>query len=167
MESQEQARKFFCTCCDTEVRRGDDFCPACEKKELSKIGGWLYIPLLGLPVTAVMIVISLMRVQELLFIGLRWPIFWFELFALIAHLGLTGYTAWLFLRKKRQLRWAYIILIAYSLVFSILDALMAYYFYGFKVSSDVMIGIFRHLVSAAIWIPYFLVSTRVKLTFVN
>ncbi|CAM3264046.1 hypothetical protein SB6411_04334 [Klebsiella spallanzanii] len=167
MESQEQARKFFCICCDTEVRRGDDFCPACEKRELGKIGGWLYIPLLGLLISVAMTILNLMTALELVFAGISWTILWFELFAMIVLLGLLGYTAWLFLRKKRQLRWVYIILIAYSLVFSILDAFLVNYLYGVAVPSDAMIRIFRNLVTAAVWIPYFLVSVRVKLTFVR
>ncbi|MEZ7217255.1 DUF2569 family protein [Klebsiella spallanzanii] len=72
-----------------------------------------------------------------------------------------------FFTQKKQLRWVYIILIAYSLVFSILDAFLVNYLYGVAVPSDAMIRIFRNLVTAAVWIPYFLVSVRVKLTFVR
>ncbi|HHQ4304972.1 TPA: DUF2569 family protein [Serratia fonticola] len=44
---------------------------------------------------------------------------------------------------------------------------ISHYQYGVEVDSDMLTSMARTLIGACIWIPYFLVSVRVKRTFVR
>ena len=59
MDTQEEIRKHICIQCDNEALKGSDFCEACETKEFKKIGGWLYLPALGLLVALVLSIFAI------------------------------------------------------------------------------------------------------------
>lgn len=59
MDTQEEIRKHICIQCDNEALKGSDYCEACEAKEFKKIGGWLYLPALGLLVALVLSIFAI------------------------------------------------------------------------------------------------------------
>jgi Protein of unknown function (DUF2569) len=156
-----------------------------EQKLLKGIGGWLILPLLGLILSPL---IKIYMIYE----GL-WPIFspdywedltspsselyhplWSRLLIFevagnltIFLLGLAALVS--FLKKSRKAPRFVIMWLLLSLVFVAADTYFrgnipgAVQEYDNILSSDLL----RAGIPAAIWIPYFLISKRVKATFVN
>jgi heme A synthase len=173
MDEQVEVRKHICIQCDKEALKDSDSCEACETKEFQKIGGWLYLPALGLLVTLVLSMLAINNTtRALLQFGSNFSTkgLWvvnFELLGFIAQFLLTVYVGSLFLRKKRQLPKAYIAFLLYGLVFVGVDLSLAHALMGIPLSYDSMHSVIRTIFACCIWIPYFRVSERVKRTFVN
>ncbi|TGB85767.1 hypothetical protein CRG95_08255 [Escherichia sp. E4208] len=72
-----------------------------------------------------------------------------------------------FFKKKRQLPYYYIALLLSLFVFNIADIWGAVQFLHATIDLSDAWGVLRDIIHMAIWIPYFRVSKRVKLTFVN
>lgn len=81
---------------------------------------------------------------------------------------LVIYAASLFLRKKRELPPAYILLRANSIAVMLIDrAITLYLFAPLALNFAIIMPVVRYLIYACIWIPYFHCSVRVKKTFVG
>jgi hypothetical protein len=173
MENPIEVRKNICIQCDNEALKDSDYCEACETKEFRKIGGWLYLPAIGLLVTLVLSILSINNTtRALLLFGSNFPgkglwVVTFELLGFIGQFLLTVYVGSLFLRKKRQLPKAYIIFLLYGVVFVGVDLWLANALMGIPLGYDSVRSVIRTLFACCIWIPYFRVSERVKRTFVN
>ncbi|MCT8348183.1 DUF2569 domain-containing protein [Photorhabdus temperata] len=59
------------------------------------------------------------------------------------------------------------ILLVFTLLFVIADLMLGYYIYGIKLDYNNLSLLFRNVFCACIWIPYFIVSIRVKRTFIR
>lgn len=158
-----------CASCGKKVLPPDRYCKICEDKKYTGIGGWLYLPALtlifgigGQLVELVTMVTAYLHIEQE-----------YKAFAFIEAGGsiflwlLTVYTAVLFFRKRRQLPNYYVALILLTTILYAVDYWIAAHFYGLGLDTEDI----KTLVSCAgqivIWIPYFRVSKRVKLTFVN
>ena len=155
------------------------------QKSSKGIGGWLILPLLGL-------ILSPLRLVYMIYEDL-WPIFspdyWEELtspdspfyhelwksvliFEVAGNLAvfLLGLLALIsFLRKSRKApRWI-ILWFLLAFVFVAADTYFRTYIPGAAEQLDTIpvSELWRTGITAAIWIPYFLVSKRVTATFVN
>jgi hypothetical protein len=156
-----------------------------EQKSPKGIGGWLILPLLGLILSPL---IKIYMIYEDL-----WPIFssdyWEDLTSptselyhplwtrvliyevagnlTIFLLGLAALVS--FLKKSRKAPRLVIMWLLLALVFVAAD----YYFRGYipgavqEYDNILSSELLRAGIPAAIWIPYFLISKRVKATFVN
>jgi Protein of unknown function (DUF2569) len=156
-----------------------------EQKSLKGIGGWLILPLLGLIMSPLIMAFSIYEDLSPVFSsdywedltsptsGLYHPL-WERvlIFEAAGHLTifLLGLAALVsFLRKSRKAPRLVIMWLLLTLVFVAADS----YFRGYipggveEFDSSFLPGIWRAGIPAAIWIPYFLVSKRVKATFVN
>jgi hypothetical protein len=91
----------------------------------------------------------------------------FELVCYIALFAYTLFVSSLFFRKKRQLPRHYIAFLLAWVVFYGADLLLAHQLANFPFVYDTVKAVVRNVISAAIWVPYFLVSDRVKRTFVR
>ena len=80
---------------------------------------------------------------------------------------LASYTTFLFFKKKRQFPLYYIALLLALFAFNVADIWCAVQFYHAKIDLEDAWGVLRNIIHLAIWIPYFRLSKRVKLTFVN
>lgn len=156
-----------------------------EQKLRKGIGGWLILPLLGL-------IISPLRLIYMVYADL-WPIFspdyweeltspdslsyhplWFSVLVfevagnvIILLLGLAALLS--FLRKSRRTPRMVVIFLFLALVFAATDAYFKSFIPGAAERLDInqSSDLWRTGITAAIWIPYFLISTRVKATFLN
>jgi VanZ family protein len=156
-----------------------------EQKLLKGIGGWLILPLLGLILSPL---IKIYMIYEDL-----WPIFspdyWDDLTSptselyhplwsrvlifevagnvTIFLLGLAALVS--FLKKSRKAPRLVIMWLLLALVFVAADSYFRGYIPGAVQEYDNILSseLLRAGIPAAIWIPYFLISKRVKATFVN
>lgn len=170
----EKESMVKCMECENEVIRGSDYCDQCEQKMFKKIGGWLWLPALGLVASLISYVVSFLKTLKILFDGSSSLLptnvvlsIWFELFSFAALFLLTIYVSSLFIRKKCALpRW-YIALIIIPILYSVVDLIIAAHVLKMKIDYDDARTLVRSIVSACIWIPYFLISVRVKRTFIH
>lgn len=148
----------------------------------SGLGGWLILPAIGLVLTP-------FRMGFQFFTDLR-PVFdadvWrqlndasraghqpmlptviiAEMVANVAVFAFTLVLIWFFFRKSRRAPRLFIIWLILLAVVQVVDTALISSL-GLRVDGESMRDVVRSLVAAAIWIPYFLVSKRVKNTFVE
>ncbi|WP_342322457.1 DUF2569 domain-containing protein [Kosakonia sp. BYX6] len=162
-----------CIQCDNDALKGSDFCAACEEREFKKIRGWLYLPALGLVLTilanmmAVNFSVRLLMEHYDVISNTRKAIVLFELFAFIGMFVYAIFVSSLFFRKKRQLPRHYMVLVATGTAFVAIDLLLGHQYLDVPYVYDTVKPLVRNVLSACIWIPYFIVSERVKRTFVR
>lgn len=156
-----------------------------EEKNLEGLGGWLILVGLGIVVAPLRIIGVLFPTYAEMFANGSWaalttpgteayhplwaPILYAEM-AINVGLILTWlFIAFLFLLKKRVFPKWYIGILLFTLVFIVLDALALKAVLPlepvFDTSTITELG--RSLVAVLVWVPYMLVSKRVKATFVK
>jgi len=147
------------------------------------IGGWLILVVIGLVLTPFRVGYFLLTTHWPIFRDGAWPILttpgteayhplWGPLivFEIVGNLGCIALAViglWLLLRKSRHAPRAVTGLLAWAALFGVID-----YFAGDLIPAvaaepdpNDLGQLARTLVSAAIWIPYFRLSRRVKATF--
>lgn len=134
------------------------------------IGGWLILPAIGLvlgPIISVIALIASLGIYSDVVRAGYGGIYIFELLVTIGLLGFMLYAATLFFKKKNKAPSIIITLLILSLVSSC--ALLAIELGVGAESFAIENGkqLVREIIGAAIWIPYFRSSVRVKATFVN
>jgi hypothetical protein len=141
-----------------------------QEQQLTGIGGWLILPIIGLSVSILGSIIAIFAVVILMlgfeeFLDSYTSLLQFEA-AVNVLIGIGSIVALILLCMKKKILPGFMIgLILLTLVFVLFDAILAYS-NGMDISSMIF-GIVRSFLVAAIWIPYFLVSKRVKNTFIN
>lgn len=149
------------------------------------LGGWLIIPLIGLIIAPIRILLSLFQEYLPIFQNGSWDILidptsdyyhplWGPLVVseMVINIGFAifcGYLIYLFFAKHRLFPKLYIIYLSTNLVFIISDTYLASLIPGVvdQRNSGIDRELIRTITTAAIWIPYFLTSKRVKNTFVE
>lgn len=146
------------------------------------LGGWLILPMIGL-------VLSPFRMGIQFFNDL-WPVFdaavWRQLndaslpghrpmlptlivVEVIVNIAMFAFTValiWFFFNKSRRTPRLYVVWLAVLVVIQVIDSALVSSL-GMPVDGDSMRDLIRSGITAAIWIPYFLTSKRVKNTFVE
>lgn len=150
------------------------------------IGGWLILPLLGLVGSLISLGSALATVYLPLFAaGGGWwvvvdksdasyhpwwaPLILFEIATNVAFVGLIVVLLYLVFRKSRRFPRLMIGYLISSFVVALVDLGWAEQIPALAAepNADSIAGIVRGVVGAMIWVPYFLVSQRVKNTFVE
>ena len=138
--------------------------------KLVGIGGWLILPAIGLVLGSIIGVVALIAAFALFpdvsragYAG----IYTFELVVQVWLLGYLLYVATLFFRKKKNAPSAII-----KYLFVSLGALVVLFVIEIGSGAEEFAmetgkQLFRNVIAAAIWIPYFRESKRVKATFVK
>lgn len=149
------------------------------------IGGWLILVVIGLVVTPIRLVLFLMTNYVPIFRDGAWgqlttpgtpayhalwaPVITFEIAGNMLIIVLALVTLFCLIRKSRKTPKMAIVLYSWAAVFVVIDFFTANLIPTVAAQSDPdsVKDLVRSLIAAAIWIPYFLVSKRVKATFVN
>ena len=159
--------------------------PTVSEIEPVGISGWLLLPALAMIISPFRIAFEFYQT----FVPLFQPSVWFAMLStkstfynpalallltweIVANLLMLAFTIWLaylFFKKQKGVAKLYIIWLAFGCVLQLADL-----FFGSLVTivadqqnGDSYKELFKSIVAAAIWIPYFLKSKRVKNTFVN
>lgn len=149
--------------------------------ELTGIGGWLILPMLGIVLSLIILPFAiygqniqvieywdeLTNSQSDAFIPLFKELIYFEMLGNVILYALLMLLGYVFFTKKKLTVKIYIFFQLFSLVLTIADIILASVLLDLDVESSDIWDILRALIGCAIWIPYFLVSKRVKNTFVN
>ena len=178
----ERCGRFFCVRCFPDiVTQARGRCLPCQEREAREatghksIGGWLVLVALGLVLTPIQLVAGISQdvttlQKDNLVEGAR-PIIAVELLATVGMLGVTLWAANSFFRRKRDAPRMMIILYALALASGVLEIALRQAILGLSegrtsADAETLLDLVAPLIRAAIWIPYFLSSKRVKETFV-
>lgn len=143
-------------------------------------GGWLIIPIIGIYITPISIIIQIFRVG--FFSRLVWDNFMaqsdsigtflmgsFFYFELIFNLSLIIFSVFLIIlqiKRRASFPTFYIWFRLVSIIGLLFDTALSIKVLNVKTTDDFS-TVIREFVGVAIWVPYFLMSTRVKDTFVT
>ncbi|EJQ0143150.1 DUF2569 domain-containing protein [Escherichia coli] len=162
--------KATCKSCGVSVLPPDDYCKSCTDKKLTGIGGWLYFPAIGLVLGIIANIYSTVRTWKLAQVIQEEPlrtVLFLETAGFAILFLLVSYTTYLFFKKKRQLPQYYIALLLALFAFNVADIWGTVTLIGVSVDLKDAWELLKSIIHLAIWIPYFRLSKRVKLTFVN
>lgn len=128
------------------------------------IGGLLILPAIGLPLAIVILVLEtidgcLLDKRGNASLSMYW---YLSIVMLVACL----YAAQLFFYKKQSAVWAMILIAAWNILVNFAKVELSVKIWGEPNPQNLKLA-FIACIQAAIWIPYFLISKRVKNTFVN
>jgi magnesium-transporting ATPase (P-type) len=156
-----------------------------QEKKIEGLGGWLILVGLGIIFSPIKIIAFIFPIYSEIFKNGSWQIlttpgteaynvFWAPV--LLAEIGINIilvvtwiYIAYLFFSKKKLFPKMYIGIMIFTLVFIILDAL------AIKIvmpneplfDADTLKELFQSIIAISIWVPYMLISKRVKATFIK
>ncbi|WP_369309546.1 DUF2569 family protein [Providencia rettgeri] len=145
------------------------------------LGGWLMWPIIGLFYMLYKMVT--MMIQEISQVETVWPLatnvasdFYVPGFSTAYYLLQTSYGVlialllWTFIaaikRKKRTKWWFIITMLSYTLMVFVARFVFPYVF-GMEINYSNIITVINGSFYCVLWIPYFLVSSRVKNTFIG
>lgn len=161
----------FCDHCGKNMKFADynqKSMPSHEEMRLTGIGGWLILPIIGLSLSVLVSFLAsfaafalsngVVEVPDYYIPILNFEVVVNFLIAIACIIALV-----LLIKKKMSFPKVVIGIYVASCLFVIIDAMWASSI-GLDMS-DMMSGIVRTILTACIWIPYFLVSKRVKYTF--
>jgi hypothetical protein len=164
--------EWGCTKCGVEISQDREFCDECEAKQFRKIGGFLYLPLIGLVVGAASYLFALTDALKVISVN-YWHInteakvfFIISIAIYIVQLLFSILVISFFLKKKKSLPKLYILFLISTVSTMTFNAYMLYVLIpDVNIGYNELVPIFRNVISALIWIPYFITSVRVKRTF--
>lgn len=169
--------KWSCIKCDKETSQNREYCDDCEAKQFRKIGGFLYLPLIGLFIGAFGWAMLLTEAINTVFIIdlssiYRTEIFGYLCFEFVFQLLFLLFSIYLisiFFRRKKTLPKLYIYFSLSVLIYMLLDLCFGINVFPdlVRLEYDTVKHVIRSLISALIWIPYFITSVRVKKTFIH
>ncbi|HEY9098724.1 MAG TPA: DUF2569 domain-containing protein [Thiobacillus sp.] len=156
-----------------------------EEKKLEGLGGWLILVALGIIISPLRIVGELFPIYADMFSNGAWAALttpgteaydplWSPILSaeMVINGGLVlawGFIAFLFVTKKRVFPKWYIGILLFTLVFIVIDALVIQAVLPNEpvFNADTTKEVGRTVFAVLIWVPYMLISKRVKATFVN
>lgn len=156
-----------------------------EENNLEGISGWLILVAIGIVATPIRIIMLMMATYPQIFSTGIWealttqgsaayhplwaPILIGEILVNSGMLLVWLYMAYLFFSRKAVFSKWYIGLAFFSLIFIVIDAFAVKIVFPSEpvFDPDTLKELVRSLFMVVVWVPYMLVSKRVKATFIN
>lgn len=156
-----------------------------EEKDLEGLGGWLIVVGLGIIVSPLRILVQVFPTYSEMLSGESWAALttpgtetynplWAPI--LIGEMAVNGalvltwiFIAFLFFSKRKAFPKWHVGIMLFTLIFILIDALAIKSVLPDQPTFDAETAkeLGRSLIATAIWVPYMLISKRVKATFVN
>ncbi|HAT1514851.1 DUF2569 domain-containing protein [Morganella morganii] len=166
--------KWVCIQCgEKEIPQYAEYCDECAEKQMSRIGGWLWLPLITLFLSLAGGAYTLSRWYDLY----QWHAGFIPdrvLLVMSVNIVLTILTMLLilttlyyFFRRSRYLPTLYIAFILFAIASEAIQEMVRVNLMDVRVDFDLYYPLIRLVIYAIIWISYFLVSERVKRTFIH
>lgn len=155
---------------NTEDERQPVIISATEQNQYQNIAGWLVVPGLTLLASAIGSLVVLFTNVAFALSPASSTVVAFAAFDAVGAVltcALVIYTTVLFFRKKRQLPGYYTMMVLFITAFYIIDDWIGSHFYDLGLDTDDMKGYVSCAFQILVWLPYFRISKRVRLTFVN
>lgn len=166
--------EWGCIKCGESIPQEREFCDACEEKHFRKIGGFLFLPLVGIIVTAASCIFAMTQAFRVLVVNyghINSHAKLFFILSLVIYLAQFLFSVTVlsfFLKKKKALPRLYIVFLLTLIATMAFNVFLLYRLIpGVNIGYDELVPVFRNGITALIWIPYFMVSTRVKRTFIR
>lgn len=175
---------LICPKCGTENKNDAAFCSSCGEvldkerdfKKYDSIGGWLILLAIGLVFLPLRIISEIANVNKVL--ENRELLSAFPKLETYLHnstivnyllLAFSIYILYVFFKKQALFPKLFIGYLVLGIVTTVVDASIASSIFGkeIDISVDILKEIFTSILGAAIWIPYMLMSKRVKGTFIQ
>ncbi|WP_273745949.1 DUF2569 domain-containing protein [Morganella morganii] len=167
-------KKWVCIQCgEKEIPQYAEYCEECEEKRMSRIGGWLWLPLITLFLSLGAGGYTLSEWYGLYqknagFIpGPVLQVMYINIAFVILTMLLVLTTLYYFFRRSRYLPKLYITFILFAIASEAIQEIVLVNLLSVRVDFDLYYPLIRLLIYAIIWISYFLVSERVKRTFIH
>lgn len=156
-----------------------------SEQELKGVGGWLILVVIGLVITPFRVVYILMDSYWPIFRDGTWsfltapdsdayhslwgPLILFEIVGNLGAMILALVTLWFVFKKSKFVPKLAITWLGWNVGFVVIDFFIAPLIpvVAAQANTEIVRELVRSVVSAGIWIPYFLVSKRVRVTFVE
>ncbi len=157
-----------------------------DQNKLKGLGGWLILPALGLIITPFRMGLQFYRDMLPTLTPKIWnaltnsssatyhplwgPLIVFEIIANLALFFYTLWLLWLFFRKLKHVPRLFVIWLVLLAAIQIVDLLLANQIPAIATQptdQESLKDLIRSIIGAAIWIPYFIRSKRVKNTFIE
>lgn len=155
---------------NTEDERQPVIVSVIEQNKYQNIGGWLFVPGLILLTGAAGSLVVLFTSVAFALSPSSSSVVAFAIFDAVRAVltcVLVIYTTVLFFMKKRQLPACYTMMVLFITVVCIIDDWIGAHFYGLGLDTDDIKEYVSCTFQILVWLPYFHISKRVKLTFVN
>lgn len=157
-------------CKDLKANKESGLCDICEKEELSKINGLLYLPALGLILGVIGSAIELYSFTMTAFNYFNETGFlsYYAMGAfvfLICGFLVSLYATWLFFRRKKETRKAMITYYTTGLIIALYFTVLPAILFDVQQNSDNIRLLVSGIFGAVIWIPYFIFSKRIDMVF--
>lgn len=168
--NEDEGLRTTCKTCGVAVLPPDDYCKRCADKKLTGIGGWLYLPAFSLVLGIYTLSVSMVKTVNIALdveqAFIRNAVF-LEALGYAILLMMVICANFLFFKKKRQFPNFFIAALFASVAFDIVDIWGAVQFLNQQVEGADVWLLVKDAIHLGIWVPYFRMSKRVKLTFVN
>ena len=148
-------------------------------RHLEGLGGWLTLIGISLVLSPLLMLSTIAKSDLPMLLDAKYQPFLekhtaihmlilFEVATNLCFIAVLGALNYLFFKKKRSFPTYMILYLAFHVVFLCGDAVAAYVISpATQGSAESVSSTIRTVVSAAVWVPYFLISRRVKATFVH
>lgn len=174
MEKQVMKKPWVCIeCGEKEIPQYAEYCDECAEKQLSRIGGWLWLPLITLCLSlggAVYVLYEWFGLYQ------QYSMFMPSRLMQAMYINLTTTTLLIllilatllyFFRRSRYLPKLYIIFILTAIIAEIIQEMTLVHLLDEPVNFMLFYPLIRLVIYGMIWISYFRVSERVKKTFIH
>jgi len=146
-------------------------------QKLNGIGGWLVFPAIGIVLGPIIMLLKLLNLESMKS-GINWDVVEtnirdvvaFEEFTNIVLIIFLIYVAILFFKKNKKAPKIFISYIVTALIINVIHFIIGLELHGEMKTIYLIISgksLIISIISAAIWIPYFKESLRVKATFIQ
>lgn len=139
-----------------------------QEKQLKGFSGWLVLPAFGTCVSPLIIMSSVYDEYQALMDLISTRFVWLGVVSValcVIHLVISLAALYFMIKKDRRYPMTYVAMMLFAVLYSLL---MVVWVSSYNIdTSEIAKGMARAIGISSVWVPYMLVSKRVKNTFIN